>query len=101
MGCDFTVMDRQLDAPRGPAPGGKLVLCNLKGGSSMIGAPAPSVKLVLEGDPTHTYAIRDEGNMLVKPGQEVAIPIRHGSKRDIHVYDLNGEPNKEMTINVT
>ena len=50
MGCDFTVMDRQLEAPRGPAPAGKLVLCTLKSGSSPIGAPAPSLKIVLEGD---------------------------------------------------
>ena len=66
MGCDFTVMDRQLDAPRGPAPGGKLVLCNLKGGSSMIGAPAPSVKLVLEGD--ERYEV-DGRTIAVRPGE--------------------------------
>jgi len=66
MGCDFTVMDRQLDAPRGPAPGGKLVLCSLKGGSSMIGAPAPSVKLVLEGD--ERYEV-DGRTIAVRPGE--------------------------------
>ncbi|HEY5712209.1 MAG TPA: AraC family transcriptional regulator [Allosphingosinicella sp.] len=66
MGCDFTVMDRQLDAPRGLVPGGKLVLCNLKGGSSMIGAPAPSVKLVLEGD--ERYEV-DGRTIAVRPGE--------------------------------
>ena len=66
MGCDFTVMDRQLDAPRGAMPGGKLVLCTLKAGSSMIGAPAPSVKLVLDGD--ERYEV-DGRTIAVRPGE--------------------------------
>jgi len=67
MGCDFTVMDRQLDAPRAAMPGGKLVYCSLQsGGSSMIGAPAPSLKLVLEGD--ERYEI-DGRTIAVKPGE--------------------------------
>ena len=66
MSCDFTVMDRQLDAPRGPAPRGKLVLCKLKAGSSPIGAPAPSLKLVLEGD--ERYEI-DGRSIAVRPGE--------------------------------
>jgi AraC family transcriptional regulator len=68
MGCDFTVMDRQLDAPRGPTPGGKLVLCTLKGGSSIIGAPSPSVKLVLQGD--ERYEV-DGRTIAVRPGEFV------------------------------
>lgn len=66
MRCDFTVMDRQLEAPRGPTPGGKLVLCTLKAGSSMIGAPAPSLKLVLEGD--ERYEV-DGRTIAVRPGE--------------------------------
>jgi AraC family transcriptional regulator len=66
MGCDFTVMDRQLEAPRGPTPAGKLVLCTLKSGSSPIGAPAPSLKIVLEGD--ERYEI-DGRTIHVRPGQ--------------------------------
>jgi AraC-like DNA-binding protein len=66
MACDFTVMDRQLEAPRGPAPDGKLVYCDLKPGSSMIGAPAPSLKLVLEGD--ERYEI-DGRAIAVRPGE--------------------------------
>jgi len=66
MACDFIVMDRQLDAPRGPTPGGKLVYCDLKAGSSMIGAPAPSLKLVLEGD--ERYEI-DGRTIAVRPGE--------------------------------
>jgi len=66
MGCDFIVMDRQLDAPRGTAPGGKLVYCDLKAGSSMISAPAPSLKLVLEGD--ERYEI-DGRSIAVRPGE--------------------------------
>jgi AraC family transcriptional regulator len=66
MACDFTVMDRQLDAPRGPTPGGKLVYCDLKAGSSMIGASAPSLKLVLDGD--ERYEI-DGRTIAVRPGE--------------------------------
>ena len=66
MTCEFIVMDRQLDAPRGPTPGGKLVYCDLKGGSSMIGAPAPSLKLVLDGD--ERYEI-DGRTIAVRPGE--------------------------------
>lgn len=66
MGCDFTVMDRQLEAPRGPTPGGRLVLCTLQAGSSAIGAPAPSLKLVLDGD--ERYEI-DGRTIHVRPGQ--------------------------------
>jgi len=65
MGCDFTVMDRQLEAPRGPTPSGKLVLSRLGPGSSAIGAPAPSLKLVLEGD--ERYEI-DGRTIAVRPG---------------------------------
>jgi AraC-like DNA-binding protein len=64
--CEFNVMDRQLEAPRGPTPGGKLVLCRLNSGSSAIGAPAPSLKLVLEGD--ERYEI-DGRSICVRPGQ--------------------------------
>lgn len=66
MACDFTVMDRQLEAPRGPTPDGKLVLSRLKPGSSAIGAPAPSLKLVLEGD--ERYEI-DGRSIAVRPGE--------------------------------
>lgn len=65
MGCEFTVMDSQLTAPRGPMPGGKLVLSCLGPGSSPIGAPAPSLKLVLEGD--QRYEI-DGRTIAVRPG---------------------------------
>ena len=66
MACDFTVMDRQLDTPRGPTPAGKLVYCDLKAGSSMIGAQAPSLKLVLDGD--ERYEI-DGRTISVRPGE--------------------------------
>lgn len=66
MACDFTVMERQLDAPRGPAPAGKLVYCDLKAGSSMIGAASPSLKLVLDGD--ERYEI-DGRTIAVRPGE--------------------------------
>jgi len=66
LACEFTVLDRQLDAPRGPIGGGKLVLSRLSPGSSAIGAPSPSLKLVLEGD--ERYEI-DGRTIAVRPGE--------------------------------
>jgi AraC-like DNA-binding protein len=64
--CEFTVMDRQLDVPRGAVGGGKLVLSRLSPGSSAIGAPSPSLKLVLDGD--ERYEI-DGRTIAVQPGE--------------------------------
>jgi AraC-like DNA-binding protein len=51
MSCDFIVMDRHLEAPRiGGAGAGKVVLSRLQPGASMIGASAPSLKLILDGE---------------------------------------------------
>jgi len=66
MRCDFIVMDKQLEAPRAATPAGKLVYCDLKAGSSMIGAPAPSLKLVLEG--SQNYEI-DGRSISISPGE--------------------------------
>lgn len=62
----FSVMKRHAEAPW-PAPrGGKVVLSSLPRGRSMISAPAPSLKLVLDGE--EVYEV--DGRMLcVKPGQ--------------------------------
>lgn len=65
MGCEFNIMESQLTAPRELVPGGKLVLSRLAPGSSQIGAPAPSLKLVLEGD--ERYEI-DGRTIAVRPG---------------------------------
>ena len=62
----FSVMEQHLDAPRQPNPIGKLVLSRLKPGSSVIGAPAPSLKLVLDGE--EVYEV-DGRNIRVRPGQ--------------------------------
>jgi AraC-like DNA-binding protein len=66
MRCDFTVMDSHLEAPRTPAPAGKLVLSQLKPGSSIIGAPGPSLKIVIDGE--ERYLI-DGRTVIVRPGQ--------------------------------
>jgi AraC-like DNA-binding protein len=51
MGCEFTVMDRHIEAPRiGGAEAGKVVLSRLAPGASMIAAPSPSLKLILDGE---------------------------------------------------
>ena len=66
MSPDFSVMEQHLEAPRVVSPAGKLVLSRLKPGSSMIGARAPSVKLVLEGE--ELYLV--EGRTIrIQPGQ--------------------------------
>lgn len=59
-------MDDHLAEPRGPLLGGKLVLSRLKPGSSMIGAPAPSLKIVVEGE--ERYEI-DGRTLAIRPGQ--------------------------------
>ena len=66
MGCEFTIMERQLEAPRSDVTGGKLVLSRLKPGSSPIGTPSPSVKLVLEGE--QRYEI-DGRTIAMRPGE--------------------------------
>jgi AraC family transcriptional regulator len=66
LACEFTVMEQQLEAPRGPTPAGKLVLSRLKPGASAIGASSPSIKLVLDGD--ERYEI-DGRTITVRPGE--------------------------------
>jgi AraC family transcriptional regulator len=66
MGCEFTIMERQLDAPREGLTDGKLVLSRLKPGSSPIGTPGPSLKLVLEGE--QRYEI-DGRTIAMRPGE--------------------------------
>ena len=62
----FSVMEQHLEVPREAVGGGKLVLSRLKPGRSMIGAPAPSLKLVVEGE--EHYQI-DGRTISVRPGQ--------------------------------
>jgi AraC family transcriptional regulator len=66
MNARFSVMEQHLEAPRTPAAGGKLVLSRLKPGNSMIGAKAPSVKLVLDGEEIYQVEGR---TFRVQPGQ--------------------------------
>lgn len=66
MGCDFNIMNDHLEAPRGALLTGKLVLSRLRPGTSVIGAPAPSLKLVLEGEERYTV---DGRTVSVGPGQ--------------------------------
>jgi hypothetical protein len=62
----FGVMERHAEEPRAPPAGGKVVLSSLPRGRSVICAPAPSLKLVLDGE--ETYEI--DGQMrCVRPGQ--------------------------------
>ena len=64
--ADFAVMEQHLEGPREPLASGKLVLSRLKPGRSVIGAPAPSLKLVVEGE--ENYEV-DGRNLHVRPGQ--------------------------------
>ncbi|HKR25060.1 MAG TPA: helix-turn-helix domain-containing protein [Allosphingosinicella sp.] len=66
MDCEFTIMERQLEAPRSNVTEGKLVLSRLKPGSSPIGTPSPSVKLVLQGE--QRYEI-DGRTIAMRPGE--------------------------------
>jgi AraC-like DNA-binding protein len=66
VGSRFSVLEDHLTAPRSPATSGKVVLSKLPCGQSLIGAPAPSLKMVLEGE--EVYEI-DGRPVPVRPGQ--------------------------------
>lgn len=66
MGAEFSVMDQHLKEPRVPARDGKLVFSRLEPGSSVLGARAPSVKMVLEGE--ELYLV-DDRVIRIRPGQ--------------------------------
>jgi AraC-like DNA-binding protein len=59
-------MDQHLEAPRAPGTGGRLVLSRLAPGRSLLGADAPSLKMVLEGE--ELYQV-DGRTLRVEPGQ--------------------------------
>jgi AraC-like DNA-binding protein len=50
MSAEFILMERHIDAPRAPSGDARLVLSRLGAGRSVIAAPGPSIKFVLEGD---------------------------------------------------
>jgi len=62
----FSVLDAHLDAARPASPAGRLVLSKLAPGRSVIGASAPSLKMVLDGE--EIYQI-DGRSVRVAPGQ--------------------------------
>jgi AraC-like DNA-binding protein len=62
----FSVLDEHADKARPTSPGGRLVLSTLRPGRSVIGAQAPSLKMVLEGE--EIYQI-DGRAVRVSPGQ--------------------------------
>ena len=66
MGAEFSVMEQHLQEPRVPAFSGKLVFSRLAAGCSVLGAKAPSVKMVLEGE--ELYQI-DGRTIRIRPGQ--------------------------------
>ena len=66
MSAAFSVMDQHLDAPRAGNPAGRLILSKLPPGRTVIGASAPSLKMVLDGE--EVYEI-DGRCVRVQPGQ--------------------------------
>ena len=62
----FSILEGHLTEPRKPATSGKLVLSRLPSGQSVIGAPAPSLKMVVDGE--EVYEI-DGRPVPVRPGQ--------------------------------
>lgn len=66
MSVVFTLLERQIDKANALPAGGKLVLSRLTPGESLIAAPAPSVKLVMEGE---EYYRIDGRTVRVGPGQ--------------------------------
>ena len=66
MSAAFSVLDRHMEAERPASAGGRLVLSDLAPGRSVIGASAPSLKMVLDGE--EIYQI-DGKAVRVLPGQ--------------------------------
>jgi AraC-like DNA-binding protein len=66
MAAEFSVMEQHRETPLGPSRTGKLVLSRLKPGASAIGARAPSLKLVLEGEQLYQVGAR---TIRIEPGQ--------------------------------
>jgi AraC family transcriptional regulator len=62
----FSILDAHMDAARPASPAGRLVLSKLAPGRSVIGASAPSLKMVLDGE--EIYQI-DGRSVRVAPGQ--------------------------------
>lgn len=66
MNAAFSVLDAHMDSARGAAPAGRLVLSKLGPGRSVLGAGAPSLKMVLDGE--EIYEV-DGRELRVSPGQ--------------------------------
>ena len=66
MTATFTVLEKQIEAPPAAYSSGRVVLSRLTPGESLIKAPAPSLKLVLEGE--EVYVV-DGRKIRVTPGQ--------------------------------
>lgn len=66
MGAAFSVLDQHMESARPASTGGRLVLSKLAPGRSVIGASAPSLKMVLDGE--EIYQI-DGKSVRVSPGQ--------------------------------
>lgn len=66
MSAAFSVLDQHMEGVRPASPAGRLVLSRLAPGRSVIGASAPSLKLVLQGE--EIYQI-DGRSVRVAPGQ--------------------------------
>jgi serine/threonine-protein kinase len=58
-------------------------------------------KLVVEGDPTHTYRVREDPTIIIKSGQEVYIsmPGERG-QRDITIYDQDGSGDVQKSVTI-
>lgn len=66
MDAAFMLMEQHRQTPRKPNAAGKLVLSRLRPGRSVISAPAPSLKMVIDGE--EIYQI-DGRSVRVQPGQ--------------------------------
>lgn len=66
MAAGFALMEEHLEQPRVPFLDGKVVLSRLSPGCSMIGAPVPSVKMVIDGE--ENYEV-DGRAIRIRPGE--------------------------------
>jgi serine/threonine-protein kinase len=61
----------------------------------------PPAKLVVEGDPAHTYALAEDPNRPIAPGEEFLVPMIESGQRTVHVFDRNDSTRPAQVVTLT
>jgi hypothetical protein len=60
----------------------------------------PPARLLIEGDPGHSYGVTEIPTLIIAGGAEVEIPMVRGS-RDLHVFDRADPTSSSKPLTVT